>query len=64
MLKANGQEEVTTVSKEVPPDVSAASVWLKNRCPDRWRDKPSESDKELMKHLEEIMGGIDAEADR
>ncbi|MBQ7751724.1 MAG: helix-turn-helix domain-containing protein [Clostridia bacterium] len=64
VLKANGQEEVTTVSKEVPPDVSAASVWLKNRCPDRWRDKPSESDKELMKHLEEIMGGIDAEADR
>ncbi|MBR4172768.1 MAG: helix-turn-helix domain-containing protein, partial [Clostridia bacterium] len=37
VIKANGQEEVTTVSKEVPPDVTAASAWLKNRCPDRWR---------------------------
>ena len=64
VLKANGQEEVTTVSKEVPPDVTAASAWLKNRCPDKWRDKPSENDNGVMKRLEEIMGGIDAEADR
>lgn len=64
VLKANGQEEVTTVSKEVPPDVTAASAWLKNRCPDKWRDKPSENGNEVIKRLEEIMGGIDAEADR
>ena len=28
VVKANGQEEITTVSKEVPPDVAAASAWL------------------------------------
>ena len=59
----NGQEEVTTVSKEVPPDVSAASAWLKNRCPDKWRDKPQENDDEIIRRLEDIMGGIDAQAD-
>lgn len=64
VLKANGQEEVTTVSKEVPPDVSAAAAWLKNRCPQKWRDKPTENDNEVFRRLEKIMGGIDAEADR
>lgn len=64
VVKANGQEEVTTVSKEVPPDVTAAAAWLKNRCPDRWRDKPTENDNEVFRRLEKIMGGIDAEADR
>lgn len=28
------------VEKEVPPDVGAAMAWLKNRQPDKWRDKP------------------------
>ena len=64
VVKANGQEEVTVLSKEVPPDVSAASAWLKNRCPSRWRDKPSDDDDELYKRLDEIFGGIDAAADR
>ena len=64
VVKANGQEEVTTVSKEVPPDVTAAAAWLKNRCPEKWRDKPTENDNEVFRRLEEIMGGIDAEADR
>lgn len=64
VVKANGQEEVTVVSKEVPPDVSAASAWLKNRCPSKWRDKPSDENDEVLKRLEEIFGDIDAEAKR
>lgn len=27
-------------TKEVPPDVTAQIFWLKNRRPDKWRDKP------------------------
>lgn len=27
------------VTKEVPPDTGAAMAWLKNRQPDKWRDK-------------------------
>ena len=64
VVKSNGQEEVTTVSKEVPPDVAAASAWLKNRCPDKWRDKPTENDGEIFRRLGKIMEGIDVEADR
>ena len=25
--------------KEIVPDTTAQIFWLKNRCPDRWRDK-------------------------
>lgn len=37
---ANGQMTVTKiVTKEVVPDSGAALNWLKNRQPDKWRDK-------------------------
>lgn len=64
VIKADGKEEITTVIKDVPPDVSAASVWLKNRRPDRWRDKPGEGTADTFKKLDSILGGIDAEANR
>lgn len=32
--------EIVTVTKEVPPDVGAAAMWLKNRKPKVWRDRP------------------------
>jgi|GEM_PF-703400 len=31
--------EVVTTEKEMPPDTSAAFIWLKNRRPKDWRDK-------------------------
>ena len=34
-----GEKSVET-TKHVPGDVSAMLAWLKNRRPDRWRDKP------------------------
>lgn len=34
----DGQKVITTV-KEVIPDVTAQIFWLKNRMPDKWRDK-------------------------
>lgn len=35
-------KNVRSVKKEVAPDVGAAAFWLKNRRPDRWRDKREE----------------------
>ena len=32
-------DEKKTVTKEVPPDTTAAIFWLKNRKPDVWRDR-------------------------
>ncbi|WP_251572506.1 hypothetical protein [Paenibacillus sp. MER TA 81-3] len=31
--------ETKRVTKEVQPDVTAQIFWLKNRRPDKWRDK-------------------------
>lgn len=64
VIKANGDEEITTVRKNVPPDISAASVWLKNRRPEKWRDKPAESNDAVYERLDEIIGEIDAQTDR
>ena len=36
----DGKKVVQTV-KHIPPDVGAAAFWLKNRRPDKWRDKPT-----------------------
>ena len=33
--------KIRTTRKWVPPDVTAQIFWLKNRMPDRWRDKPA-----------------------
>ena len=32
--------KVTQTRKHQPGDLSAQTFWLKNRCPERWRDKP------------------------
>lgn len=62
VVKADGAEEITTIQKCVPPDVSAASVWLKNRCPERWRDKPQEEDS--LSKVDKILEEINAQANR
>jgi hypothetical protein len=33
-----GRVVQTQVTKNYPPDVNAAAMWLRNRAPDRWRD--------------------------
>jgi len=34
-----GQITVTPLTKHYPPDTGAAFIWLKNRQPDKWRDR-------------------------
>jgi hypothetical protein len=41
--------------KYYPPDVAAAFIWLKNRRPDRWSDKPTPKPNE-----EQSKGFVDA----
>jgi hypothetical protein len=38
-VTANGQTVTTTTTERVPGDTTAMIFWLKNRRPDRWRDK-------------------------
>lgn len=34
-----GDVTLTTIRKHYPPDTQAASLWLRNRQPEKWRDK-------------------------
>ena len=40
-------EKVTEQSHHMAPDLRALMFWLKNRCPQRWRDKPEEGREEM-----------------
>lgn len=60
--KPNGQTEVTRTEKEVAPDMSAATTWLKNRCPERWRDKQCESQPESLKAVKMVLDKLGEQA--
>lgn len=55
--------ETKIVKKHIVPDVTAQIFWLKNRRPEKWREKPSEgenlSDNEIHVTLsiEDVSGG-------
>lgn len=38
-----GEITVTPLVKHYPPDTAAAIIWLKNRQPEKWRDRPEPS---------------------
>lgn len=38
--------KITQTLKHIPPDTTAQIFWLKNRRPDKWRDKPREAAEE------------------
>ena len=59
VIKANGDQETTAVTKVVPPDISACSIWLKNSCPEKWGDDKSGQDSKVF----EILSRLDREAE-
>ena len=42
----------------VPPKITALIYWLKNRCPDRWRDRP-DAEADGDDPLEAVLGEWD-----
>lgn len=54
----DGYKQRRTV-KQVPADVTAQIFWLKNRRPDRWREKQMvEVSEESLQKAREILGGV------
>ena len=55
---AKQKKHVKKVTRHVPPDVCAIVFWLKNRKPDKWRDKiepiPESEKNELLQSLVEL----------
>lgn len=39
VVTVDGEVQTITIDKHYPPDTAAAFIWLKNREPERWRDK-------------------------
>ena len=50
--------ERTVTKKEVVPDTTAQIFWLKNRKPDKWRDKPAYEDTSELDKLDDILKGL------
>ena len=61
IFQYKGKPIVVPTTKHYPPDTQAASLWLRNRQPDKWRDqkdivvKPGETD---LRTTQEIIDGI------
>lgn len=57
--------ETKRVTKEVVPDTTAQIFWLKNRRPDKWRDKQKdEADTTALEKLDNILREIKDDAER
>ena len=42
IFQHNGKPVIVPTVKHYPPDVTACIFWLKNRCPEEWRDTKAE----------------------
>lgn len=50
--------------KFIPPDTTAQIFWLKNRRPDKWRDKPeAPGDSDILKKARALLEGIESAID-
>jgi transposase-like protein len=52
-VNESGQKKVEKTKKQVKPDTTAQIFWLKNRLPDKWRDKRN-VEIESVKKLEDF----------
>ncbi len=56
--------ENALLNKALGGDTTAQIFWLKNRRPDKWRDKPDRpGDSDALKKAKELLEGIDSAID-
>ena len=56
--------KIIQILKHIPADTTAQIFWLKNRRPDKWRDKPEiPGDSDMLKKAKELLEGIDSAID-
>ena len=63
---ADGQQrkQIRKVKKTALPDVTAQIFWLKNRRPDKWRDKPEATgDANALVKAKELLEGVKSAID-
>lgn len=58
------QVENALLQKALGGDTTAQIFWLKNRKPDKWRDKPEiPGDTDVLKKARELLGGMNSAID-
>ena len=63
IISPDGTKRGQQVTKYAKPDTTALIFWLKNRRPNKWRDKPVTSDDDkAMEKLVSLMSKLDEEA--
>lgn len=56
------KRHIKTVTRHVPGDPAAQIFWLKNRKPDRWRDKPEiPVSAEAIERLDAVLNKIEGD---
>ena len=56
--------KIIQILKHIPADTTAQIFWLKNRRPDKWRDKPEmPGDSDMLKKAKELVEGIGSAID-
>lgn len=55
-------ERIEEFTKELPPDTTAMIYWLKNRQPDKWRDKqkPDDGDTAVLAAAKELVSSVES----
>jgi AcrR family transcriptional regulator len=61
IITEDGDNGSKTINKtrHMPPDVGACAIWLKNRKPDKWRDKPEMPFEKIVEKLDGILDKIE-----
>ncbi len=55
--KSDKETKIIQTIKHIPGDTTAQIFWLKNRRPDKWRDKPMvDADREALEKLDTLLG--------
>lgn len=52
IFQHEGEPVIVPTRKHYPPDTQAASLWLRNRQPGRWRDKQEVEHSGKVEHVE------------
>ena len=58
ILGRNGELITLNSERYVQPSISAQIFWLKNRQPEKWKDKQEVTDTSALEKLDLILGGI------
>jgi hypothetical protein len=59
---AKGERKEVETTKQVGPDMSAISMWLKKRRPEKWGDEAVSGPKPENNLMEELEGELDTDA--